>query len=158
MLNVRPAVRRDANAVADVLLASRKVLMPSIPLAHDDESVRKWVALHLIPCSRVLVAERGHRVVGFCALAERGGCGWVDQLYVRPDAVNTGVGSALLGYAVCELPFPVRLWCFRDNPRACRFYEHRGFEVLLRREGAAADNEEGLPDLLYQLSDRRMDI
>ncbi|MCX9157465.1 GNAT family N-acetyltransferase [Niveibacterium sp. 24ML] len=157
MLNIRPATGRDAAAVADVLLSSRKTLMPAIPLAHDNESIRKWVALHLIPCGHVLVAERGARVLGFCALAERGGCGWVDQLYVRPEAVDSGIGSALLGYAVCELPFPVRLWCFRDNPRACQFYERRGFEVLLKREGGAADNEEGLPDILYQLSDRRLE-
>lgn len=157
MLNIRPASGRDAAAVAEVLLSSRKALMPAIPLAHDDESIRKWVALHLIPCGRVLVAERGGRVLGFCALAERGGYGWVDQLYVRPEAVDTGIGSALLGYAVCELPFPVRLWCFRDNPRACRFYERRGFEVMRRRAGSTADNEEGLPDVLYQLPDRRAD-
>ncbi|GAA5174348.1 GNAT family N-acetyltransferase [Niveibacterium umoris] len=157
MFNIRAATSRDAVAVADVLLSSRRQLMPQIPLAHDEASVRKWVALHLIPCGHVIVAERKQRIVGFCALAERGGYGWIDQLYVRPDAIDTGVGSALLGYAICNLPFPVRLWCFRDNPRACGFYERRGFEVKLRREGTAADNEEGLPDLLYELPDRRLD-
>jgi hypothetical protein len=45
----RTATPSDADAIAEVYLASRQRFLPYAPLAHSDESVRRWIAQHLIP-------------------------------------------------------------------------------------------------------------
>ena len=42
----------------------------------------------------------------------------------------------------------MRLWTFQRNQRARRFYERRGFRLVLLTDGA--DNEEKEPDALYE--------
>jgi hypothetical protein len=49
---IRLATVLDASDVSDVYLESRKIFLRFAPLAHSDDSVRKWVAGHLIPCER----------------------------------------------------------------------------------------------------------
>ncbi len=61
------------------------------------------------------------------------GAGELTNLYLDPDAIGTGVGSALYDHAVADLrergfnPFVV--WAFRDNHRARRFYERKGLVI-----------------------------
>lgn len=57
--------------------------------------------------------------------------GYVASLYVDPAAAGGGIGRRLLGRALDELAAggrsSVRLWVFRDNPRARAVYERAGF-------------------------------
>jgi GNAT superfamily N-acetyltransferase len=73
--------------------------------------------------------------------------GWVDHLYVRPDAQARGVGTELL--QVAQRAFgDVQLWTFQCNLRARRFYETRGFVLVEETDGAR--NEEKEPDARYR--------
>jgi GNAT superfamily N-acetyltransferase len=150
---VRAATAADAEAVAAVYLASFKAHVPAT-LAHADDEVRGWIASLLGGLKDVTVAVDGPSpdapVRAMAATAVHDGVGWVDALYVAPDRLAEGFGSALLADALRRLPRPVRLWTFAANARARRFYEERGFVAVEFGDGSA--NEEGEPDVLYQLS------
>ena len=145
---LRPATMEDAEAVADVYLASRHVLVPYAPLAHADAAVRQWIRDHLIPTGRVVVASVDDHIVAMLAVSEDEAGKWVDQLYVHPNAVNGGIGTQLLQHAQATLGPPIRLYTFQDNVGARRFYERHGFKPIRYSDGA--ENEEHCPDVLYE--------
>jgi GNAT superfamily N-acetyltransferase len=72
--------------------------------------------------------------------------GWIDQLYVLPDAQRRGLGGALLDVAT-RTSDRLQLWTFQRNVRARGFYEARGFKLIEQTDGAR--NEENEPDALY---------
>ena len=72
--------------------------------------------------------------------------GWIDQLYVLPEAQRRGVGKDLL--QVAQNAFDrLQLWTFQRNAPARRFYKARGFALIQETDGAG--NEEKEPDALY---------
>ncbi len=146
---LRIATAQDAGSIGDVYLSSRKALMPFAPLVHSDEEVRNWIKHTLIPSEKVLVAEIGKAIVGMCAFSQTETVGWIDHLYLKPERVHNGIGSALLAEALKHLTLPVRLYTFQENELARRFYEQRGFVAIAWGDGS--ENEEGVPDVLYEL-------
>ena len=151
-MQLRPAEPADAAAVARLYLRARQELLPYAPLAHSDEEVRAWVAEHLLPGSLVTLAERDGRLAGFIASSVQQGeapCLWIDQLYLQPELVGQGIGSALLRPLLAqEIKLPIRLYCFQANSGARRFYERFGFEARVFSDGEG--NEERCPDVLYE--------
>lgn len=147
---LRAATANDSTAAADVLLASRKALLPYAPLAHDDAHVHRWVRDVLIPSGGVTVALAGDAIVGVLATSREAGVGWIDQLYLAPDQVGNGIGALLLAHALKNLPLPVRLYTFQANQGARRFYERHGFKAIAFSDGRG--NEERCPDVLYELA------
>jgi ribosomal protein S18 acetylase RimI-like enzyme len=91
--------------------------------------------------SRAWLAERDGMIVGYATtspardeyLPPPEGAGELTNLYLDPEAIGGGVGSALYDHAVADLrergfnPFVV--WAFRDNERAVRFYERKGLVI-----------------------------
>lgn len=75
-----------------------------------------------------------------CSLGE------INQLYVDQRYQGQGVGSALLKIAMERSAGTLRLRTFEVNHKAQRFYERFGFVAI----GGDSDNEEGLPDILYE--------
>jgi len=148
-LSLRAATAADAARVAAVYLASRKTFLSYAPLAHDDDDVRRWIAEVLIPAGGVTVAiDASGAVAGMMALSRDGDAGWIDQLYLDPAAVGSGIGAALLAHAQRALGPPIRLYTFQQNAGARRFYERHGFRALAFGDGRA--NEERRPDVLYE--------
>jgi GNAT superfamily N-acetyltransferase len=72
--------------------------------------------------------------------------GWIDQLYVLPQAQGRGCGTALLQLAQNAFG-SVHPWTFQRNIRARRFYEARAFPLVHETDGAT--NQEKEPDVLY---------
>lgn len=144
-VEVRRATGNDAAAVAEVWLASFSDALPSVPRAHDDDDVRRWIREHLVPATECWVAVEAAdgaegRVVGMMALAP----GWVEQLYVHPAYQGRGVGSELLAVALAR-DEPLQLWTFQVNTRARAFYARHGFREVELTDGAT--NEEREPDV-----------
>jgi GNAT superfamily N-acetyltransferase len=139
---IRPATAADASAVADVYLASFHATY-AFPLAHSDDEVRAWLARVVVPAGRTWVAVDGDRIVGMAVIDP----GELDQLYVAPDRLGTGIGTRLLEHAKRLSPHGLGLYTFQVNDRARRFYERHGFVVESLGDGSA--NEEGQPDVRY---------
>ena len=148
-LTLRAATTDDADEVAELLAASRRVHLPFLPTLHDADEDRAWVRGTLLPENDVVVAELGGRPVGVLATAASDGCSWLEQLYLAPGFTGRGIGTRLLEHALARLAGPVRLWTFAENAGARRFYERHGFRAI--RFGDGRDNEEGCPDVLYEL-------
>ncbi|WP_324617468.1 MULTISPECIES: GNAT family N-acetyltransferase [unclassified Streptomyces] len=59
------------------------------------------------------------------------GTGEIYALYVRPDLTGNGIGTALIdalhSHATDRRFDTLMLWVLRDNLRARRFYESRGY-------------------------------
>lgn len=148
-ITLRQAVASDAREVTVVMLASRKQLLPYAPLVHSDEAVFTWIQEYLIPYYRVIVAVENKNVVGLCALSEKDGVGWIEQLYLLPTHTGKGIGSLLVSDALVYFKGkPVQLYTFEENTPSRLFYEHHGFVAIAFSDGS--NNEEGVPDVLYR--------
>jgi ribosomal protein S18 acetylase RimI-like enzyme len=135
---LRAARAADAPAVVAVFHAARADALPYLPLLHTPEEDRTFFG-GLVDQRLVTVAEADGRVAGFLALHDD----WVEHLYVAPEAQGRGLGRALLQHAQASNE-RLQLWVFQRNTRAIGFYEHHGFAIAERTDGA--HNEERTPD------------
>lgn len=144
-ISVRQAVAGDAPAIADVHVAgwrwAYRGLIPDAVL--DALTVARraamWRGILSAPgtASRVWLAERDGRVVGFAATAPASEAGLAPDtgkltaIYLARDAAGAGAGRALLEHATGDLRQRgyrrAVLWVFAANLRARRFYEIAGW-------------------------------
>jgi len=82
------------------------------------------------------------KVVGMIAYNEKE----ISQLYIHIDYQETGIGKTLLNKVKLQSCGRLTLYTFEVNKKARRFYEKHGFEII----GRGHENEENLPDLLYE--------
>jgi len=99
----------------------------------------------VLPSNRVdaAVDATNGMLLGFVAF----GAGWVNHLYVHPEAQRSGIGSALLDVAKASNT-RLKLWTFQANANARAFYRSQGFREIELTDGAR--NEEREPDVLLE--------
>ncbi len=142
-VTIRPARESDGPGIGDVWLAAWYATF-DFPPSHPDDDVRTWLATVMMPTHEVWVAtEPDGRVVAFLALSED----MIDQLYVTPDRIGTGIGSRLIATAKARRPDGLDLYCFQANMRARTFYEHHGFVAIATGDGSG--NSERQPDIRF---------
>ncbi len=141
MTLLRVARDMDAGAVGAILseFIDTTPWMPRIHTRAQDLAH----AARMIGFGWVSLADHQGDVLGFMA---RNG-EEIDALYVTQKARGQGVGTALLQHAQAMSP-RLELWTFQENTGAQRFYERHGFTETRRTDGT--DNDEGLPDILYE--------
>lgn len=140
---IRRATSADGPSLGDIWLRAWRVTFV-FPPAHPDDDVRRWLAEEMLPSHETWVAEAPDgRVVAFLALS----ASMIDQLYVDPDWIGRGLGTALIAVAKARRPTGLELWCFQANQRARRFYQGHGFRAIFF--GGGASNEEHQPDIRY---------
>jgi GNAT superfamily N-acetyltransferase len=147
-ISLRPATPDDADAIAAIYLSSRKTFVSFAPLVHTDDEIHRWIRETLIPEHQVTVAEENGAIVAMMALSRKEGIVWIDQLYLAPNVVGKGIGTALVNFAKSTLGPPIRLHTFQENTDARKFYEKLGFRA--RRFSDGSGNEEKCPDLEYE--------
>ncbi len=141
---IRRALASEADAIADLYVASRRDASAFIPTVHTDDETRAWVSRYLVPRLEVWVVESAGILLGMMALEDE----LVDQLYVAPAAQRRGLGDRLIAHAKKLRPARLRLYTFQHNTPARRFYEARGFVAIEFNDGS--HNEEHEPDVLYE--------
>ncbi|CCO49476.1 putative Acyl-CoA N-acyltransferase [Vibrio nigripulchritudo SOn1] len=110
---------------------------------HSFESHLHFLS-HILPLSyriRVVTNHEDH-AIGFIAFNEKE----INQLYIRSDYRNQGIGQYLVQLAKQQSSGCLELRTFEVNQRAIRFYQSLGFVAC----GGSCDNEEGLPDILFR--------
>ena len=140
---LRQATDRDADVIAELFFASRR-LLTFLPMLNTVEGYRRVVAGVLLKECVVSVIEDDTGIVSFLALQGEE----VRQFYTRPDRIGRGAGTQLIEAAKSSGVAALELWCFQANARARRFYEARGFRAIRFTDGA--DNEERMPDVRYR--------
>jgi len=160
-MDVTAATGGDVPAVADhwVALAAEQHDHGSHLLAEENREQAQELIAQYVHTGGVGVARRDGLRVGFVMFHVETGLyetdvtrGVVDNLYVVPDARDSGVGSALLDHAEAQLRerdadvlAVEALW---DNEGARRLYERRGYDpnrVTLERP-AESDTHTKDPD------------
>jgi GNAT superfamily N-acetyltransferase len=140
---LRQATVDDAEAIAQIYFASFR-LLTFLPMLHDIDSYRWYVANRMLKEWTVTVAEDDSGIVSFLGLQ----CEEVGHFYTLPDRIGQGAGTQLMQMAQANGADALELWCFQANARARRFYEARGFRAIRFTDGA--DNEERTPDVRYR--------
>ncbi len=141
-LLIRPAEPQDGPSVAAVFGASRVAAVPAMPPSvHSDAEHVAFFTARLAGDHEVWVATDETGVVGFADVEG----GWLDALYVRPEAAGRGIGTALLDTVKALRPGGFALWVFESNEPARRFYLRHGLVELEHTDGST--NEERAPDL-----------
>jgi ribosomal protein S18 acetylase RimI-like enzyme len=142
---VRSAGRSDAQAIADVSVASRRwsyrdLLLEGadLDLLSVDEATAVFVRglAELPPSSALFVAEQEGRIVGYSYVEPSpdvdvpAGTSELGSIYVTEDVAGTGAAQALMdaavGHARAAGQALLTLWVRRENGRARRFYEKYG--------------------------------
>ncbi len=108
---------------------------------HAPESASEQSMINRIKTGTVYVAKTNEEPTGFIAFEN----GYMDCLYLTPEARNKGLGKRLLARAKAESPEGLGLWVLAQNGAARRFYAREGF--VETAQGNGSDNEEGLPDI-----------
>lgn len=143
---LRPARSEDAADISEVFLVTRREALPDLPQVHSDDEVRTWIMEVVLPRTTVWVAETDGSIVGFLCLDGN----TLEHLYVHPEYQRAQIGTALLERARLLSPRQLQLYTFAQNMGARRFYERHGFRAI----AFGSDNEENLPDVLYEWSPR----
>ena len=142
MMYIREATAEDALLISRIIAhcwrSAYQALIDPVYLSRLPEeywlpTMRSWLA-----SGRMygFIAEVDGKPVG-SVICGRGrdeafaGQGEIASLYVLPDSMHRGVGSALLHAALDALKadgYPqVYLWCIHGNHQADRFYRRHGF-------------------------------
>lgn len=93
------------------------------------------------------IDEDADKAVGILAVAENE----LNQLYIHNDYQGIGIGTRLLEIAKDLSGGKLRLFTFEVNKGAQTFYEKHGFKII----GRGFENEEKLPDILYEWNVRK---
>lgn len=144
---VRRAGRQDASRLAEILIFTKRVHYRPI-FQNDQVSFGEMQVLPLAQAylsgeeslEHVWVYDDG-LVKGM--LHVQGG--EVRELYVEPFFQHSGVGDALLRFAV-ERQGARRLWVLKKNRQAIGFYEAHGFALTGERIP-----EEGTPEFVVRM-------
>jgi ribosomal protein S18 acetylase RimI-like enzyme len=124
------------------------------PLAYTNKEMRAWVKAYLLQECEVCIATsrvsaQSQKSVAVLATSQGRGITWIEQLYIDPQYVDKGIGSALLRHIFNNKQKPFRLYVFQENKGARRLYERLGFRAIEFSDGER--NEEKCPDVLYEL-------
>ncbi|UUP17791.1 putative N-acetyltransferase YafP [Nitratireductor thuwali] len=141
-LILRRLALEEMDSAAIIHRAAFDARLPWLAGLHTPEDDRAYFRRHVFAECQVWGAVDGE-TIGIIAFRE----GWIDQLYVLPEHQGRGAGDALLQRAKAAFP-SLKLWTFKENVAAVRFYEKRGFVAVKETDGR--DNEEREPDVLYR--------
>lgn len=146
-LVVRPATLADARAIASIHVRGWQMAYAGLIDAtylnnlKVQEREATWAAglrAGVMPDGgKIFVAERASRVVGWLTCGSSRDVeatkttGELHGIYVDPDAVESGIGSALMAECLTVLRGEgftrATLWVLAENIAARRWYEHRGW-------------------------------
>jgi GNAT superfamily N-acetyltransferase len=133
-VTIREAAGEDLDALFAIQKAASTAayahVYPPDEYPYPDDAVRAYIEERFERSDATyLVAEQNGRAVGLVAASP----GWIEQLYVLPEAQGRGIGSALLEEAVARRrragDAELRLWTLQANEAGRRFYEARGWRL-----------------------------
>lgn len=129
-VRIRRADPHGGERLREIAIASKSYW------GYDIDRVRDWAAsgdfsAGALSSKEVYVAEVNGRVVGWAALIPKGAVCWLDDLWVEPSWIGTGIGSRLFRHAAeigTKLGAGRMEW--EAEPNAVGFYERMGGRYL----------------------------
>ena len=132
---IRPGRPDEGDRLKEIAIASKGFW------GYAPARVREWAdrgdfSGETLAALTVFVAERGGRVIAWSSVVEQVGRAWLADLWVEPDWIGKGVGSALFRHSAVharQLGAPGLEW--EAEPNALGFYEKMGARHL--RDGTS---------------------
>jgi deazaflavin-dependent oxidoreductase (nitroreductase family) len=129
-VDIRRAVSHEAEQLREIAMAAKGYW------GYDEDRVRGWGASldfseDGLRSKEVYVAEVGGRIVGWAGLIPKGDVCWLDDLWIEPASIGTGIGSQLFRYSAeraASLGAERMEW--EAEPNAFGFYEKMGGRYL----------------------------
>lgn len=130
---LRPAGDEDREAVNALWHASAGLPSVGVPALPSRAALRKrldgeWDGPWRVTVAVRREAGRAEALLGFAALKPAEAV--LDQLFVHPEALGRGIGSALLAHAKAAMPEGFTLYTLSANALARGFYEASGLRLL----------------------------
>lgn len=137
-LRVRTAEAQEGERLREIAIASKSYW------GYDLDRVREWAAIGdfspegLRGRKEAYVADVDGRAVGWIAVIPNGDVCWLDDLWVEPAQIGTGIGSRLFRHAAERGRQPgARRMEWEAEPNALGFYERMGGRYLRDSEPSA---------------------
>lgn len=122
---LRSFASTDLDAVAELWYRSGHAMADGLMHPDPPAAWRERLRREIAPCAAVWLADDGGTVAGFVAVyVERGE---LDQIFVEPGRLRSGVGTALMAKAKDLCPSGLHLHTLVANARARALYERYGF-------------------------------
>lgn len=123
----------DRSNLRDVYLLGRRHLFKwKSPAEFDPEDFDKSIG-----DEELWVAECDDEVVGFISFWAEDN--FIHNLFVHPEYMGKGIGSALLEKGLTRIGRPASLKCLVRNREAINFYTSRGWWIDSRDTGSQGD-------------------
>src|SRR3954469_11277095 len=104
---IRRAEAADTDAIAELYERSF-ALLDFLPKLHSLDELRAWFR-RVVERDEVWLYEDDGRIAGFRALS----ADELEYLYLEPDAIGRGLGSALFRHATEHRPAGFHFWVFQ---------------------------------------------
>jgi GNAT superfamily N-acetyltransferase len=129
-MQIRAARRDEGELLRQIAIASKS------HWGYDPAWVRSWAengdfSAKALQQRETFVAEEEGKVLGWAALIPRGEVCWLEDLWVEPARIRTGVGSRLWSYAAERArAMGAQRLEWEAEPNAVGFYERMGGRYL----------------------------
>ncbi len=124
---LRPATSDDHDGIVEIWHSSASLPGVGPPVMPTLEELRRRVNEEIAAGWKVTVAEQNSAIVGFAAVKPNDAI--LDQLFVRPGHIGSGLGRALFKDCQDQMPEGFTLHTASSNETARRFYEKAGMQV-----------------------------
>lgn len=131
-----------AQDIVSLWRSSKRHALGDYKVVHSFADMLNYLTKIMSVKETLYLAINDDKLLGFMALKDD----WINQLYVDVTVLNQGIGSQFIELAKSKSNGFLQLYCFERNKAGCQFYQKHGFNIAT----FGADNEEGLPDILYK--------
>jgi len=155
-VRIRRAHPAEGERLRDIAIAAKA------HWGYDLAKVRQWAAQGdfsdaLFLAKEVYVAELAGQVTAWASLIPRGETCWLDDLWVKPKSIRTGIGTQLFRYALNRSRKLGARWMeWEAEPNAIGFYQKMGSRY--RRDSASSEWGRILQVMGVELSTEAVDF
>jgi GNAT superfamily N-acetyltransferase len=123
LFHIRRFHRRDLDAAAEAANAACRQSYAFFGYDYPVSVTRSRLEEALAEGQDFWIPEINGVVAGVLTLKPH----FIDKLFLAPQWLGLGIGSALIAKAKAQFPNFIELHCAQQNYPACRFYEQHGF-------------------------------
>lgn len=152
---LRPAFTQETDAISALMRSSKAYW------GYHAKQIEEWhdeltMTVEYIEQNQVCVALDESELSGVCSFSNCSvGKVTLDSLFISPNKIGLGVGSALLSYCIdSSIKFGASAIVLDADPNAEGFYLHHGFKTIGKKPSSIAGRF--LPIMSKVLQDRQI--
>lgn len=150
-IKITHATPDQAEALTNIALAAKR------HWGYPDAWIQLWspvltITPEFIEAHETFVVRMDQVPVGFCAISQENEKASLEHLWVSPDYIGKGIGSALFNYMLARCrELGVHVLRIESDPNAQGFYEHLGAKKIGEAVGEVDGHARVLPLLEIEI-------